>query len=80
MAINNNVNVQCNCGPLPDIILLTRCVTIQRETLLYYEEFSSLQPILFPPKYFDNFPPEGGCSEGLDAFKNFLKTEMFSGR
>ena len=32
----------------------------------------SLQPIMFPPKSFDNFPPpEGGCSEGLDAFRFF---------
>ena len=23
-------------------------------------------------KHFDNFPPEGGCSEGLDAFRFFL--------
>ena len=27
---------------------------------------------MFPPKYFDNFSPEGGCSEGLDAFRFFL--------
>ena len=27
---------------------------------------------MFPPNYFDNFPPGGGCSEGLDAFKLFL--------
>ena len=31
------------------------------------EEFLSLQP-MFPPKYSDNFSPEGRCSEGLDAF------------
>ena len=24
---------------------------------------------MFRPKPFDNFPPEGGCSEGLDAFR-----------
>ena len=24
---------------------------------------------MFPPKTFDNFSPEGGCSEGLDAFR-----------
>ena len=28
---------------------------------------------MFPPKYFDNFSPEGGCSKGLDAFRIFLK-------
>ena len=27
---------------------------------------------MFSPKYFDNFSPEGGCSEGLNAFKFFL--------
>ena len=26
-------------------------------------------PPLFPPNPFDNFPPEGGRPEGLDAFK-----------
>ena len=38
------------------------------EPFQYNEEFLSLQPI-FPPKPFDNFPPLGGCSEGLDAFR-----------
>ena len=28
---------------------------------------------MFPPKYFDKFSPEGGCSEGLDAFRFFLR-------
>ena len=27
---------------------------------------------MFPPKPSDIFPPEGGCSEGLDAFRFFL--------
>ena len=27
---------------------------------------------LYLTKYFDNFPPESGCSEGLDAFRFFL--------
>ena len=27
---------------------------------------------MFPPKHLDMFPPEGGCSEGLDAFRFFL--------
>ena len=26
----------------------------------------SLQLIMFPPNFFDNLPPEGRCSEGLD--------------
>ena len=29
-----------------------------------------LQPMFL--KSFDNFPPEGGCSEGLDAFRFFV--------
>ena len=28
---------------------------------------------MFPPKPLDIFSPEGGCSEGLDAFRFFLK-------
>ena len=37
-----------------------------------------VQP-MFPPKPFDNFPPdaEGGCSEGLDAFRFFLKQKKY---
>ena len=35
------------------------------------KEFLSLQP-MFPPKPFDNFSPEGRCSEGLDAFRFFF--------
>ena len=31
-----------------------------------------MQP-MFPPKPLDIFPPEGGCSEGLDVFIFFLK-------
>ena len=27
---------------------------------------------MFPPKPLDIFSPEGGCSEGLDAFRFFL--------
>ena len=27
---------------------------------------------MFPPKYFDNFSPEGRCSEHLDALRFFL--------
>ena len=37
-----------------------------------HEEVLSLQPLI-PPKRFDIFPPTGGCSEGLDAFKFFFK-------
>ena len=29
---------------------------------------------MFPPKPSDSFPPEGGCSEGLDAFRFLLNT------
>ena len=36
-----------------------------------HEEALSLQP-MFPPKSSDIFSPEGGCSEGLDAFRFFL--------
>ena len=65
----NVISVQYNGGHLPDIILLTVvCDYIDWGTLLIlpeYEELLSLQPI-FPPKYFDNFSPEGGCSESLD--------------
>ena len=45
MAIN--VNVQCNGGFLPDIILLN--------PMKCHEEVSSLQP-MFPSKCFDIFP------------------------
>ena len=66
-----NVSVQYNGGLLPDIILLTLCDNIV-ESCRYHEEFLSLQS-MFPPKSFDNFPPGGGCSEGLDEFRFFLK-------
>ena len=57
MAINN-VNVQCNGGLLPDIILLTQCY-LHRGTNLFkcHEEVLYLHP-----KRFDIFPPiTGGC-------------------
>ena len=63
-----NVSVQYNGGLLPDIILLTQCSYIG-EPVWYHEEVLSLQPML-PPKTSDIFSPEeGGCSEGLDAFR-----------
>ena len=66
-------SVQYNGGLLRDIILLTRCGFIG-EPVLYHEEVLSLQP-MFPPKPLDIFSPEeGGCSEGLDAFRFFLNT------
>ena len=50
MAIN--VNVQCNGGLLPDIILLTLCDYIVGEPFKNHEEeLLSLQP-MFPPKNF----------------------------
>ena len=64
------MSVQYNGGLLPDIILLTRCGYIG-EPVRYHEEALSLQP-MFPPKPLDIFSPEGGCSEGLDAFRFFL--------
>ena len=36
-----------------------------------HEEVLSLQS-MFPTKPLDIFSPEGGCSEGLDAFRFFL--------
>ena len=37
------------------------------------KRFFSLQPMSPPTKPSDIFPPEGGCSEGLDAFRFFFK-------
>ena len=54
------------------IVLLTRCDYIG-ESFSYHQEFLPLQS-MFPPKYFGNFLPEGGCSEDLDAFNFFLDT------
>ena len=70
MAIN--VSIQYDGGLLPDIILLTLCDHIEKP-FRYHEEFLSLSP-MFPPKSYDNFSPESGCSEGLDAFRFFLNT------
>ena len=33
---------------------------------------------MFPPKPLDIFSPEGGCSEGLDAFIFFFKTHSMA--
>ena len=41
----------------------------------YHEEFFPLQPT-FPPKPFDNFSPEYGCSDGLDSFKFSLEHSL----
>ena len=70
----NVVSVQYNGGLLPDIILFTRCGYIG-EPFWYHEKVLSLQPI-FLPKPLDIFSPEGGCSEGLDAFRFFLNDPM----
>ena len=37
----------------------------------------SLQP-MFPRKPLGIFSPEGECSEGLDAFRFFLKNKIFA--
>ena len=75
-----NVSVQYNRGLLPDSILLTLCDYIIGEPFRYHKEFLSLQPV-FPLNYFDIFSPEGGCSEGLDAFRsvlnNFIRAIIF---
>ena len=68
MAIN--VSVQYNGGLLPDIILLIRWGYVG-ELFRYHKEFLPIQPV-FPPKFVDNFPPEGECSEALDTFGFFL--------
>ena len=63
MAINV-VSVQHNGGFLPGIVLLPQC---------YYHRGTCLNPMI-PPKRFNIFPPlTEGCSEGLDAFRFFLK-------
>ena len=59
-----NASVQCNGGLLPDIILLTLCVSIG-EPFEYHVEFLSLQS-MFPPKPFDRM-------EGLYAFRFFFQ-------
>ena len=65
MAIN--VNVQYNDGFLPDIILLTQCLSASGNLFKCHEEVLYLQPLI-PPKRFDIFSPiTGGCSEGLGA-------------
>ena len=56
MAIN--VSVQYNGGLLPDIILLTRNVTLIAlgNPFKCHEDVSPLQSMI-PPKRFDIFPP-----------------------
>ena len=70
-----NVSVQYNGGLLPDIIPLTRCgyIIAGNQPFRYHEEVWSLQT-MFPPKPLDIVSPEGGCSEGLDAFRFLLNT------
>ena len=70
MAINVSVQYRYNGGLLPDSIPFTRYDYIG-EPFRYHVEFLSLEP-MFPPKHFDNFPHEAGCSEGLDAIRFFL--------
>ena len=52
------INVQDNAGFRPDIILLTlRYYGHGGARLNAMKSFVYLQPIIFPPKRFDNFPP-----------------------
>ena len=67
------VSVQHNGGLLPDIILLTQCHYHRGTRLNGHEDVLSLQPMILPTKRFDSFPPCVGCSEGLNAFRFFLK-------
>ena len=76
-----NVSVQYNGGGLlPDIILyclLTRCgyiVVTLGTPFDTMKRFCLYSQSMFPPKPLDNFPPEGGCSEGLDAFRFVFTT------
>ena len=70
MAIN--VSVQHNGGFLPDMIfiLLTQCY-YHRGTRLNAMKRFCICRLLFNVLTF--FPLTGGCSEGLDAFRFFLK-------
>ena len=72
-----NVSVQHKGGLLPDVISLTRCGYIG-EPVQYHEKVLSLQPMFPPTKPLDIFPPEGGCSEGLDAFRFFVNNCIYS--
>ena len=71
-----NASVQYNGGLLPDIILLTLCDYIgensfdtMKKRFCPYSQCSHLNILTI-----FNFSPEGGCSEGLDAFRFLLKT------
>ena len=61
MAVN--VSVQDNGGLLSDIILLTRCdytLSLGNPFDIMQSFCPYIQPMLLH-KYFDHFPPEGGC-------------------
>ena len=65
------VSLQYNGGFLPEVMLLTQCYYHRGTRLNAMKRFLSLQPMV-PPKRFDIFPPDWGCSEGLDVFRFFL--------
>ena len=71
MAID--VSVQYNCGFLPGIMLLTRCYYHRGARLNAMKRFCicSLCSNLNVSDIFSSLT--GGCSEGLDAFRFFLK-------
>ena len=53
MAINVQLSVQYNCGPLPEIIpLLTQCYG---NTFKGHEDVLSLQPMILPKRF--DIPP-----------------------
>ena len=66
MAIN--VSVQYNDGFLPGIVLLNQC---------YYHRGTRLNAMKRFCIYILTFSPlSGGCSEGLDAFRFFIKLSL----
>ena len=68
----NVVSVQHNGGFLPGIILLNQCYfhggtrlnAVKRFRICSLSSYLNVLPL---------FPPTGGCSEGLDAFRFFFK-------
>ena len=71
----NNVSVQYNCGLLPEIILLTQGYYHRGTRLNAMKRFCLCS--LWSHLNVLTFPPDWGCSEGLDAFSFFFKQQQF---